>query len=166
MYYAFSGIAVVLFISLALFYKKISTKQQALFLAHARLDNCINCQAAVAASFEMYISYPPLIHPMQNLSTLLRRIQALRTLGRHAIDQNTEAYDTLQTLVKSFIRSQYCIATEHTSQLMTDFEQGHIQQQHARSLYNKAALAYNDCQKSAFQDWLSRHLGYDMAPPC
>ena len=35
-----------------------------------------------------------------------------------------------------------------------------------RTLYNKAALAYNDCQRNAIRNWLARHLGYEMAPPC
>lgn len=164
--YALSAIAVLMLTSLALFYKKISTRQRALFLAHARLDSCINSQTAVASSVEVYMGHLPSIHPVRNMSTLLRRIQALRTLGRHAIDQNTEAYDILQTLVSSLGQSQHRVETEHVSQLLADFEQGHAQQQHARSLYNQAALAYNDCQRSALQDWFARRLGYDMAPPC
>lgn len=164
--YAFSAITVLMLTGLALFYKKISTAQRALFLAHAHLDSCINSQTAVAASFEAYMGHLPPIHPMRNTSTLLRRIQALRTLGRHAIDQNTEAYDTLQTLVKSLNQSQHRVETEHVSQLLADFEQGHVQQQYARVLYNQAALAYNDCQRSALKDWFARCFGYDMAPPC
>lgn len=166
MHYALT-IAVFSFFAVpVIFYGVISTRKKALVFAYEHLKNCIHAQTKIVASFNACIGNAQSAYTTQTFTTMLRRIEAIETLGMHAVDQHADAYTSLYQLVQVYINVQH--RTEHLQldKNVSDFEHSHVQQQHAQVLYNRAAFAYNNCQRNDLQNWLACHFGHTMAPPC
>lgn len=132
--------------TLAVYYQRLTARAHALSRAHTCLVQSVNTHAVALAQ---HAQTNQSLHTVQGM---LRRLHAIQTLGLPAIDQQMEVYDALWSLQEN----------SASPKLMEQY----IQIQALKSVYNKTALAYNDCQRSGLQSRLASLFGHDMAPPC
>lgn len=161
--YTLAAIAVLFVAGLACFYGQISERKRQVGIACIRLDNRIQAQVKIIKQLYSTARDVPNIHAVH---ALLRQHQAIRSLGMHAIDQRSDIYDKLHDEIQLLRNEQTQSPTPEYQQEAQAFEENHLHLQEARTVYNQAALKYNDCQRNAVQDWFSSLLGHQMVPPC
>lgn len=160
--YVLSALAVFIVAGLAYFYGQINERKRLLMQAYLSLDNIVQEQMAAIKELYSFANSVPNIHVVG----LMKQNQAIRTLGSHAIDQSVQLYDELHAHVLQCLNMQMGAQTTEFLIASKAFNENHVLLQKNRMVYNRAALAYNDCQRSAIQDWLASRLGHQMAPPC
>lgn len=161
--YVLAALAVIIVAGLAYFYGQINERKQRLAQAYLSLDSTIQEQMAVIKDLYSFASAVPNIHVVH---ALMKQHQAIRTLGLHAIDQSVQVYDRLHAEVLELRKIQTGTQAAEFLTSSKAFTENHVLLQKNRMVYNRAALAYNDCQRNAIQDWLATRLGHQMAPPC